>query len=379
MPFLQTERAGDSAAGEGFGEVLASGLVGPFPGQALDRVVGDQIHLGVQASGQIRQGFHLGRGVVDSLDEDVFQGDHLALLFEVVAAGLGQFGQRVLAIDRHDLVANRIGGAVQRDRQTELFGFIGQLSDPGGQSAGRDRDLPGTDPSAPRGVQRTEGRHQRVVIGHGFPHAHDHQIVHQPIGGARVARVSGGRGCLLGVPAFHPEDLTDDLPWGEVAFPPVQPAGAEAAAVGAAHLGGDAQRVAIGRLAVEGRVGRNQHAFDERPVLQSPEEFLGAVPGALFAHQAQRAERPDRGQSGSQRSGEIGHGIPGLDAARVQPVQHLFETVGRFVPGRELVPQGGPAFIPDVGQTLGSGRGGVRLKEGHFVGFRRSPVGSSAL
>ena len=71
-------------------------------------------------------------------------------------------------------------------------------------------------------------------------------------------------------------------------FQPVEPAGAEFAAVGAADLRGDAERVAVARLAVERRVRRDQHAFDERMVAQPPEEFLRGVARALFANQFER-------------------------------------------------------------------------------------------
>ena len=78
-------------------------------------------------------------------------------------------------------------------------------------------------------------------------------------------------------------NLFDDFVRRQVAFPAVESARAEFAAVGAADLRGDAERVAVARLAVERGIGGNQNAFDERMVVQPPEKFLRGVVRALLA------------------------------------------------------------------------------------------------
>ena len=62
---------------------------------------------------------------------------------------------------------------------------------------------------------------------------------------------------------FHRQNLLDDFVRRQIAFPAVEAAGAEFAAVGAADLGGNAERVPVAGVAVKRRVGRNQNAFDE--------------------------------------------------------------------------------------------------------------------
>ena len=89
-------------------------------------------------------------------------------------------------------------------------------------------------------------------------------------------------------PLSHPldgQDLVDDFLRAQMAFPAVQTAGAKLAAVGAADLGGNAQGVAVARLAVKGGAGGDEDAFNERAVGQPPEEFLGGVARALTPRQ----------------------------------------------------------------------------------------------
>ena len=77
------------------------------------------------------------------------------------------------------------------------------------------------------------------------------------------------------------EHLAGDFRGVEVAGESGEAGGAEFAAVGAADLGGDAERAAVGLLAVERRVGRDEHAFDVAAVVQAEEELAGGVGGAL--------------------------------------------------------------------------------------------------
>src|ERR1019366_7419015 len=67
---------------------------------------------------------------------------------------------------------------------------------------------------------------------------------------------------LRRVPALDRQHLAHDFFDLKVPFPAFEPAGAEFAAVGAADLGGNAQRVAVARLAVERRVCRDEDALD---------------------------------------------------------------------------------------------------------------------
>ena len=85
------------------------------------------------------------------------------------------------------------------------------------------------------------------------------------------------------MPAFDGQNLFNNFIRREVAFPAVQSAGAEFAAVGAADLRGDAERVAVAGLAIKRGICGNQNAFDERMIVQSPEKFLRGVVRTLLA------------------------------------------------------------------------------------------------
>ena len=205
------------------------------------------------------------------------------------------------------------------------------------------------------GVQDFERGDQVVVVGEGFAHAHNDDVVDE----ARMAGDGLGRfaeGFAFGgvgqgfAPAFHGEDLFHDLVDVEVAFPAIEAAGAEFAAVGAADLGGNAQGMAVAGLAVEGGVGGDENAFDEGAVREFPEKFLGGVMRALFAGELQGLERIFGAQLLPQTFGEIGHGVPGGDAAEVEPVEQLGGAVDGFVPSFELGFEGFAGQGFDIGQ-----------------------------
>ena len=138
-------------------------------------------------------------------------------------------------------------------------------------------------------------------------------------------------------PSFHREDLLDDFIRREVAFPAVKPAGAEFAAVGAADLGGNAERVAVAGLAVKRGIGGNQHAFDERMVVQPPEKFLRGVARALLCGRVPAyAVKSASAQFFPQRFRQICHRLPVRRAAGVKPFEQLRDAVSRLVPLLEL-------------------------------------------
>src|SRR2546421_12439592 len=91
-------------------------------------------------------------GVVDACYQDVLKGEPLFLMRYVVIACGKQFLDVKPAIDRHDLIADFISCAMQRDRQTNLQRLIGELLNLRHESAGRNRDVPRPDAESPRRV-----------------------------------------------------------------------------------------------------------------------------------------------------------------------------------------------------------------------------------
>lgn len=116
-------------------------------------------------------------------------------------------------------------------------------------------------------------------------------------------RLRLGRAPPLLHPTFGGQDLFDNLLGPQVAFPAMETAGAELAAIGASHLGRDAQGMAIALIAVEGRIGGQQHALDQVPVRQPPEELLRAAKFALQGRQSRNPQGIVGGQGFPQRFG----------------------------------------------------------------------------
>jgi len=122
----------------------------------------------------------------------------------------------------------------------------------------------------------------------------------------------------------------------EVAFPAVEAAGAKLAAVGAADLGGDAERVAVAGIAVKCGIGGDQDAFNEHMVVEPPEKFLGGVTRTLLADQFQVQEQEVLGEFFAQRLGQVRHRLPGRDAVDIQPFKQLRDAINRLAPRFEL-------------------------------------------
>jgi hypothetical protein len=167
----------------------------------------------------------------------------------------------------------------------------------------------------------------------------------------------GFRFGLRGAPAFDAHHLLDDFVRQQIAFPTIQTARAEFAAVRTADLRGDTERVAIAAFAVERRVGRDQHAFDERMIGEPPEEFLRGVACALFADEFEGAEGVFVPQFFAQHLGQIGHRLPIRDALDIEPVHQLFHAINGLFPRGEL----GFQFLARQGFDVGRHAGSVVL------------------
>lgn len=159
------------------------------------------------------------------------------------------------------------------------------------------------------------------------------------------------------MPAFDGDDLAGDFGRGEVAFPSVETGGAEAAAIGASDLGGDTEGVTVGTVAVEGGIGGDQDAFDEGAVVESPEELLGGVGGALFLDEFKGAEGPDLGEAGAEGLWQVGHFVPGDGAPGPEPMKELIHPVDGFGPFGETGDQGVAGFLSDIRQHAGDAMG----------------------
>ena len=183
-----------------------------------------------------------------------------------------------------------------------------------------------------------QGVLQVVEVGERFPHAHEDEVV-DPFSGD----------------GFRREDLPDDFPGREVAFEAQQAGGAEFAAEGAAHLGGNAEGDAVRLFPVFRSGGGNDDGFHQTAVFHSGQEFPCGVRRAVDFHDFRCVETEVFRQQVSERRGKVGHRVKGGDAFAPYPVQDLLGTEFGVAAFRQ---EGEQLFL-----RLGSNEG----KRGHGV------------
>ena len=230
---------------------------------------------------------------------------------------------------------------MEADGEAEAQWLLGEFEDLGDDAGGRDRDPAGPEAETPGGVDDAQGGEQVVVVGQGFAHAHDHDVIEggQPFGGA-------GRVGLVFDPADL-DELGDDLPDRKVALPSVQPRSAELAAVGAAHLGRDADRPAGFFLADALHRGADDHGLDQGAVPEALQDLLRDVGGGLALDQGGALEVILLGQPTPEPGREIGHRLGGFGPPGVKPLEDLSGPITRMAGGDQSLAEGVGCFTVD--------------------------------
>ncbi len=163
----------------------------------------------------------------------------------IVAAGLDQFLQRILLVDRHQHVAQVVAHRVQRDRQHDADLVAGPL-DLGHDAGGRERDAALGQRHAVAVGGDQQGLLDLVEIVERLAHAHHHDVgdlaAFAPARVARRARrVAVGE---VAEPVARHQQLGEDFLGGQVAHQLLRAGVAERAGERAADLAGDAERAA---------------------------------------------------------------------------------------------------------------------------------------
>ena len=250
----------------------------------------------------------------------------------MVARGVDDLRDRPAPVERHEHVAQRVAGGMQRDRQRELGAEGGEPAHARYDARGRHGDVAGAEPEPAAIVQRLDRGQHVVEVEERLAHPHEHDV-REPLS-------------LRGQPPRRVAGLVDDLGRVEVAREPELARGAERAADRAAGLARQAERVP---LAGSGpcRVV-HQDGFDQRAVGKAVERLLGqpGVPedqlGRLDRVEAEGRIQlvPERRRQGRDRGGRSGMAAPqpvGDLAGAVRPLAMLDE------PGLEVLG-------PDAGQ-----------------------------
>ncbi len=257
---------------------------------------------------ELRQRLDVAGLVVHAGQQRVLEEKLAAGLVHVVAGGVHELGDGVAGGHRHDLLPLVVEGRVQRDRQVELLGLVGEAPYLVYQAARGDGDVPRGEVEPIPVVQDPEGLYGLVVVEHRLAHTHHHDV-RDPLG----RDVAGGD-----------EDLLGDLARLQVALDPEQPRRAELAGHRAPDLRRDADGVPSPL--------RDHDRLDGVPVVRVEEVLPGPVrsPGGV----AQVERRSGRGlvQGLAQALGQARRLLPVAHEAYRKRGVGLGQAVARFAP-----------------------------------------------
>ncbi len=100
----------------------------------------------------------LDRIIVHSVDENVFERDHLSTGSDKGFTGVEKLDHGIAFVDRHDFLASRVVPAMKRDCQTNLSGIIGKFQNTRNKSARGKGYVSGADTQPLGRENHVEGR-----------------------------------------------------------------------------------------------------------------------------------------------------------------------------------------------------------------------------
>lgn len=220
---------GDLILGEDLSESLLARDIGALPIEPVDGIVGDEVDMGMEVSGDGGEVAGLVEGIIDIPDEDKLEGGHPPGGGAKVLNGGDELFEGIFAIDRHNLLADLVGGSMEADGEPRLDRFASELLNLGDEAGSGNGDAASAEVESPIGIEDGEGATKGAIIGERFAHSHEDDIIEgDAVGGS-------GFGAVI-LEACDMEELGDNLGGGEIAFKAGEPGGAEFAAIGAAHL-----------------------------------------------------------------------------------------------------------------------------------------------
>ena len=123
--------------GEGFGVFIKRSLKWFF----FDWVERDEVDIAKDAAESFRELLRAFDGIVQTLDENVLEGDATAALFDVFLDRVKKDVHVIRPRDRHELIPDLVVWSVERDSQVDLDAFITITLDAWDETAGADGDV----------------------------------------------------------------------------------------------------------------------------------------------------------------------------------------------------------------------------------------------
>jgi len=238
----------------------------------------------------------------------------------------------MLAVDRHQFVAQRVVRRMQRHGQRAVHLF-GELVDLRHETGRGQRHAATRDIEAEVVHQHADGGDDIAEIGERLAHAHQHHV-----GDAALATRLETE-FTVGEP-----DLADDLGGGEVAVEALLRRGAERAVEHAAHLRGDAERAAIG-LGDEYRLEGLRGIGAQQP-------FAGAVRRGMRRDDLGHLDLGVQRELGAEVARQVAHRFKAALAALVEPAHELARAEGLAAQRRDERLQLGPREAEQVGSRV---------------------------
>ncbi|MNX98809.1 hypothetical protein D3C86_1312290 [compost metagenome] len=251
--------------------------------------------------------------IVDVLEQGVFDGQHtfLAETRDITLAGRQQHRQRVLLVDRHQLVAQFIVRRMQRQRQGHIDD-LAELVDHRHHARGGQGHLAFGYAIAEVVHHDLHGGDHVVEVQQRLAHAHHHHIGDGAIDLGRHATER-----LVGDP-----HLTDHFGGRQIAIETLLARGAEAAIQGATRLRRDTQGAA--------RTLRDIHGFHTTARRHPHYPLARAIGGNIFADHFRAADFSAGLELLAQDLADVAHGIEIIDAKVVNPLHQLTGTETLF-------------------------------------------------
>ena len=164
----------DANLGEPANKLIGTLLRGGLELGSLEVVELNQVDVSKGPAGEVAKGLELGVVVVHATNEGVLVGWSSASGLDVLAHDLVKSLERVLLDARHDEVSRGLDGRVKRDGQRELLGLLGEATNHGNNTAGRDRKVTGTNACALGRVEHAQCLENLVVVVERLALAHHH-------------------------------------------------------------------------------------------------------------------------------------------------------------------------------------------------------------
>ena len=179
---------------EDLAEPLDRRRAGALVARARKRVERNQVHFRRPVLEQLHELVRVLRVVVDAVEHHVLERDAArVLLVHVLPASIEQLGDRMLAVDRHQLVAQRVVRRVQRHGQRAV-GLLGEPQHLRHEAGRADRDTTARDVEAEIVHHDLGGRHHVAIVRERLAHAHEDDIGDDAVAaGLLVARARDSR------------------------------------------------------------------------------------------------------------------------------------------------------------------------------------------